>query len=102
MKESFKGIYGQDTRVLCLSNFKQWYTEVIESGIEQMVRVADTLLNHLKGIVNAAFGGITNSMAENLNSRIQVVKSVGRGYKSVSGYRNAILFFQGNLSLYPL
>lgn len=102
IKENFKGIYEQGRKELCLDFFKQWYTDAFESGIKQMIKVADTLLNHLKGIVNSAVTQITNSVAENLNSQIQVIKSVGRGFKNVNGYRNSILFFQGKLLMYPL
>lgn len=102
IKENFKGIYNQGRKEMCLEYFKQWYEDTLESGIKPMIKVADTLLNHLKGIVNSAVIQITNSVAENLNSQIQVVKSIGRGFKNVVGYRNSILFFQGKLLMYPL
>jgi len=102
IKENFKGIYNQGRKEMCLEYFKQWYEYTLESGIKPMIKVADTLLNHLKGIVNSAVIQITNSVAENLNSQIQVVKSIGRGFKNVVGYRNSILFFQGKLLMYPL
>jgi transposase len=102
MKENFKEIYSCWTPTNCLTFFKDWYTNVIESEIKQMVSVADTLLRHLGGIINAALTKLSNSMAENLNSKIQIVKSVARGYKNIRGYRNAILFFNGQLDLAPL
>jgi transposase len=102
IKENFKGIYEQGSKELCLKYFKQWYIDTFESGIKKMIKVADTMLNHLKGIVNSAVSYFTNSVAENLNSQIQVVKSVGRGFPNVEGYRNSILFFQGKLLLFPL
>jgi len=102
IKENFKGIYNQGRKQLCLKFFEQWYINTFDSGIVPMIKVADTLLNHLKGIVNSAVTYITNSIAENLNSQIQVVITVGRGYATVNGYRNAILFYNGNLSLFPL
>ena len=101
IKENFKGIYEQGRKELCLEYFKQWYISILDANIDPMIKVADTLLRHLKGIVNSAVSDITNSMAENLNSQIQVVKSVGRGFANVNGYRNSILFFQGKLSLFP-
>jgi len=102
IKENFKGIYNQGSKSLCLKYFKEWYESALNSGINQMIKVADTMLKHLKGIVNSAVTTITNSAAENLNSQIQVVKSVARGFANVEGYRNSILFFQGKLELYPL
>jgi transposase len=101
IKENFKGIYDQGRKELCMEYFKQWYENTFDSGIQQMIKVADTLLNHLKGVINSAVTDITNSVAENLNSQIQVVKSTGRGFANIRGYRNSILFFQGKLSLFP-
>jgi len=102
IKENFKGIYNRSSKSLCLNYFKEWYEAVLNSEISQMIKVADTMLKHLKGIVNSALTTITNSIAENLNSQIQVVKSVARGFANVDGYRNSILFFQGKLELNPL
>ncbi len=100
IKENFKGIYNQGRKELCLKYFEKWYKDTLDSGIKQMIKVADTMLNHLKGIVNSAVTEITNSVAENLNSQIQVVKSVGRGFANIEGYKNSILFFQGKLSMF--
>ena len=102
IKENFKGIYNQENKIKCLQYFGEWYKDVLNASIKQMLRVADTLLNHLKGIINSAVYEFTNSVAENLNSQIQIVKSVARGFNNVGGYRNAILFFQGKLNMEPL
>ena len=102
LKENFKGIYNQGGKQVCMNYFEEWYKNTLESGILQMINVADTLLNHLSGIINAAVNNMTNSIAENLNSQIQVVKSVARGFANFEGYRNAILFFQGKLEMLPL
>ncbi len=99
IKENFKEIYNQGRKQLCLNYFEKWHINVLEADIKPMIKVADTLLRHLKGIVNSAVTDITNSTAENLNSQIQVVKSVARGFANVEGYRNAILFFQGKLEM---
>lgn len=74
----------------------------MESDIKPMIAVADTLLKHLKGMVNAAVTTLSNGIAENINGKIQIVKSIARGFKSVERYRNALLFFNDNLDLLPL
>ena len=102
LKENFKAIYQGWTREEIQHVFSEWYINVIESEIKPMIKVADTLLRHLKGIIHASISQITNSMAENINSKIQVVKSVARGFKNINGYRNSILFFNGDLNLFPL
>lgn len=84
LKENFNRIYEQWTHPLCLEFFKNWYIDTLNSGLKPMIKVADTLLSHLKGIINSAINELTNSAAENLNSQIQVVKSVGRGFANVA------------------
>jgi len=102
IKENFKGLYEQGTKPLCLKYFEKWYLDVLETKIKPMIKVADTMLNHLNGIINSAITPITNSIAENLNSQIQVIKSVARGFANVEGYRNSILFYNGKLDMLPL
>lgn len=102
IKENFKEIYNQGRKQQCLSFFEKWYINTIDSGIKPMIKVADTILKHLNGVINSALTHITNSIAENLNGQIQVVKSVARGFANVEGYRNSILFFNGKLEMYPL
>lgn len=100
MKENFKGIYMIGNWYLCRHYFSDWYENVLKKGIKQMIKVADTLLNHLKGISNSAIYQLTNSAVENLNTQTQTVKSVAKGYPNFNGYRNSILFFQGKLHLH--
>ena len=102
IKENFKGIYMQGDKQLCLRYFEQWYENTLELNIQPMIKVADTMLRHLDGIINSAFTHVTNSIAEGINSQIQVIKTVARGFANPDRYRNAILFFQGNLRLFPL
>jgi transposase len=102
IKENFKGIYSYWNPKQCAHFFENWYVNVLESNIKPMIAVADTLLRHLKGIVNAAVTTLSNGIAENINGKIQIVKAIARGFKSIKGYRNALLFFNGNLDLLPL
>ena len=102
IKENFKQIYNYWNPKECINYFKNWYTNVIESEIKPMITVADTLLNHIDGVINAAVTNMSNAIAENINGKIQIIKAVGRGFKNFNGYRNAILFFNGNLETLPL
>jgi transposase len=102
IKENFKGIYNQWSKKSCLDYFEIWYKNTIQSEISPMIKVAKTMLNHLKGIINAAVYELSNSVAENLNSQIQVLKSTARGFNNINGYRNSILFYNGKLNLFSL
>ena len=102
MKENFKEIYTIGNWYVCKDFFEKWYKNVLESRLKPMIQVADTLLRHLEGILNSAIYSVSNSIAENINSQIQIVKSVARGFANFKGYQNAVLFFQGKLNLFPL
>jgi transposase len=56
---------------------------------------------HEHGIINAMKTGANNARAERLNGAIQELKSIGRGYRNTDNFRIAILFFHGNLDLFP-
>jgi transposase len=101
IKENFNGIYDAYSYMSCKDYFVQWYKDTIEANIPEMIRVADTILRHLKGVINAATYQLSNAGAENINAQIQTVKTVARGFRNFKGYRNSILFFQGKLELYP-
>ena len=70
--------------------------------IETISKVVDMFGRHLKGVVYALASKFSNAMAERLNGKIQILKSVGRGYRTFDKFRSAILFFYGGLDVYPL
>ena len=73
----------------------------VESGLSEMIKVADILKRDIEGILNYIKYNITNALAEGMNSLIQGLKTVARGYRNFENFRIAILFHYGKLSLYP-
>ena len=65
-------------------------------------KVAKMLKRHLENILTYLQHPITNAVTEGLNSKIQMIKSNARGFRSFENYRTRILFFCGKLDLYPL
>jgi len=88
-------------RASALKFFNRWYWWATHSRLEPMIKVARLLKRHLPGILAYAKHRITNAVAEGFNSKIQMIKSVARGFRSFSNYRIAILFYCGRLNLYP-
>ena len=66
-----------------------------------MQKVADMFLNHIPGLLSYAVHKITNAVTEGFNSKIQMIKSAARGFRSFENYRIAILFHCGKLNLHP-
>lgn len=101
IKENFKQLFNQSNINQCIKFFKDWYTNAVHSEIKPMISVADTMLKHIDGVINAALYQLTNARAESINAKIQVVKSTARGFKNFTGYRTSLMFFLGRLDLLP-
>ena len=101
LKEDFKSIFECKTIDIASDYFNLWLDRVLNSGIKEMETIATRFERHFEGVRNALYYKQSNARAENLNGRIQNVKSIGRGYRSFENFRVATLFFFGNLDLYP-
>jgi transposase len=82
--------------------FRDWFGWVSRSRLKPLIKVAKMLKAHLENILTYLRHPITNAVTEGLNSKIQMIKSNARGFRSFDNYRIRILFFCGKLNLYPL
>jgi hypothetical protein len=55
---------------------------------------------HQEGIIIVLFLG-AKARSERLNGSKQELKTIGRGYRNTQNFRIAILFFHGNLEVFP-
>jgi transposase len=101
MKEAARDLWAYTRRGWALRGWKAWIGWAQRSRLEPMKRAARMVTKHLDGIVNAVLLGVTNAMAESLNSKIQRIKRTACGFRSRSRLRTAILFHCGGLDLYP-
>jgi transposase len=67
-----------------------WDTEVTKSNLQPMIKFADTVFEHLKGVMNYFRSWLTNGISEGINSLIQQVKRRARGYRNMSHFINMI------------
>lgn len=81
--------------------FKKWHWWATHSRLEHVRKAAKTLKAHFSGIMNAVEYGITNALAEGLNSKIEAIKRAACGYRSKTSFRLAILFHCGKLDMMP-
>jgi transposase len=82
--------------------FKRWYWWATHSRLKPIRYVARMLRDHLENLLTYMKHRITNAVAEGMNSKIQLIKSMARGFRNFQNYRVAILFYCGRLNLYPL
>lgn len=101
-RENFRQVFKNSSLEESETIFWQWHQTVKNSGIKEVIKVAEMFANHLKGVLNAMTTSFSNAMAERLNGKIQLLKSIARGYRKFDNFRSAILFFFGNLNLFPL
>lgn len=101
-RENFKEIFTNKTLEESKIIFEEWHQSIKESGIAETIKVAEMFANHLRGVLNAMTSNVSNAIAERLNGKIQLLKSIGRGYRKFENFRSAILFFYGKLDLFPL
>jgi transposase len=72
------------------------------SRLKPLIKVARMLKSHLENLLTYLRHPITNAVTEGLNSKVQMIKSNARGFRSFDNYRIRILFFCAKLNLYPL
>ena len=81
--------------------FSQWLQKAKESALRPITKVAVMLHDHLQGLLNYVTHRVTNAVTEGFNSKIQMIKSCARGFRSFENYRVAILFHCGKPQPHP-
>ncbi len=81
--------------------FRKWYWRATHSRLKPICDAARTLKRHWEGIKSAIMHRLSNSAAEGLNSKIEVIKRSACGFRNREVFKTAILFHCGNLDLMP-
>lgn len=101
LKEMARSLRKLRSRAELEAGWRRWICAARASGLPAMARVARTIEQHLRGIINAIVKGVSNARTESINARIQRIKRNACGYRSRKRFRIAILFHCGGLDLYP-
>ena len=98
VRENFKSLF-QHTQVASKDKaralFQSWYQQSTDLGIREINHALKKFNTHAEGVINALILPKSNAMAERLNGKIQILKTIGRGYRTFKNFRSAILFFYG-------
>jgi transposase len=100
-KEMLRDLWVHDTAAQATSYFNDWYRRVIHTKLQPMKKVARTIRERLANVVSYCTHGITNAVAEGINSRIMAIKRRVGGYRNRDNFKTAILFYCGGLDLHP-
>ena len=101
-KEMLRDLWNHDTASEAKLFFQWWYKKVIHTNLEPIKKVARTIKERIDNVVSyCTFDGISNGVAEGINSKIQSIKRRVGGYRNRDNYKTAIFFYCGGLDLHP-
>ena len=101
LKEAAMTLWHFTSTTWATKAWKKWLAWAGRSQLDPVKKVARMISAHLTGVVNGAALGVTNALAEGINSRIQWIKHTARGFRNRKRFRMAIYFHLGGLDLYP-
>lgn len=100
-KEMLRDLWHHDNAASATAFFKDWYKRVIRTKLTPLKKVAQTIRDRLVNVVSYCTHGITNAVAEGMNSKIMSIKRRVGGYRNRENFKTAIYFYCGGLDLYP-
>ncbi len=102
LKQVFRHFFEQESLSEADEFFRDWHHEVRTAGLAPVSKVAKMLESNIAGLLAYVKHKLTNGYAEAVNSLIQEIKTVARGFRTFHGFKTAVLFFLGKLQLNPL
>jgi|LZCG01.1.fsa_nt_gb transposase len=80
----------------------EWIQHVHQTKLQPLLQVANTILNHWKGIVRWFESRVNNGVLEGINSVIQAAKRKARGYRTTKNLITMIYLLAGKINLDPI
>ena len=100
-KELLRDLWDHDDAASATDYFKDWYRRVIHTNLTPLKKAAKSIRERLPNVVSYCTHGITNAVAEGLNSKIMSIKRRVGGFRNRENFKTAIFFYCGGLDLYP-
>jgi transposase len=102
MKESVRQILSMTSAEAVSERLLEWVDWVKGSHLDPMKKVANLVVDRMRGILNIFRLKQSNANAESLNARIQAVRVKSRGHRNYEAFRHDMLFHLGGLKLHPV
>jgi len=74
---------------------QEWMSQAASVALKPINAFINTIENNYKGIMNSMITGITNAVAEGINSIVQAAKSRARGFRNIENFK-AMIYCLGN------
>jgi len=87
LKEQFRMFWLKHHRKRAIRFFCQWALDVLESGIEPLVKACQTLIRYGEGLINYFKHGISNGKAEGINNKIKTLKRQAYGFRDIEYFK---------------
>ncbi|WP_218997241.1 ISL3 family transposase, partial [Shewanella algae] len=98
-KEQARNIWHGNSVRGTKQRWTDWIALVKASGLKPLMAVADTIESKLWGILNAMRFGLSNGLAEAINSQIRLLRVKAMGYRNSERFQRAIFFHFGKLDM---
>ena len=97
----FKKMFDYKKPSYAAKYFNRWYEKVMKSNIPEMIKAANTLLNHIEGILLHIKTNISNGKIEGMNSKLRGFTKRAFGFKTLKNLKITIFIALGKLNLTP-
>ena len=97
MGEALQDVYSCPDRESAAATLERLCSWMMHSNVAEMKSVARTFRKEREGILSWWKRGSTNSFLEGLNSVVQSVRSIARGFRSIDYFRTMIFLRLGRL-----
>jgi transposase len=102
LKELFDDFWNFTDKDEAAAFLSYWSDLVYDSGIQPLIKFANTVKAHWSGIINFIQTRITNGILESINAKVQLAKKRARGYRNIKNFINMIYFIASKLKFnYP-
>ena len=94
LKEDLRLFWEQDSRDKAQAFIETWLKEARSVGNSHLDKIANTIENHLQGILNYYDYPITTGPLEGINNKIKVLKRAAYGFRDMDYFKLRILFIR--------
>jgi transposase len=101
MRLSLQDFYEQPNPRAAAGFLEDWCELAKSTGLEPVMKVAQTLMDHAAGVLRWFTSRITNGLLEGINSIIQAAKAKARGCRTTRNLITIAYLIAGKLDLTP-
>ena len=94
LKAGFDQLWSIQPRAV-VALLEVWIEKAKQTYLEPIKTFINTIKNNYKGVVNSMKTGLSNAVAEGINSIVQLTKSRARGFRNLNNFINMI-YMLGN------